>query len=59
MMTREFIKQLRERNVDDGHVVHLNRYIYCGVYDECVKFSVPYICRLKSHSCASSFITPL
>ena len=25
-MTREFIKQLRERNVDDGHVIHLNRY---------------------------------
>ncbi|XP_065892553.1 dehydrogenase/reductase SDR family member 11-like isoform X1 [Dysidea avara] len=24
IMTREFIKQLRERNVDDGHVVHLN-----------------------------------
>ncbi|XP_065892566.1 dehydrogenase/reductase SDR family member 11-like [Dysidea avara] len=24
MMTREFIKQLRERNVDDGHVIHLN-----------------------------------
>ncbi|XP_065892562.1 dehydrogenase/reductase SDR family member 11-like [Dysidea avara] len=24
IMTREFIKQLRERNVDDGHVFHLN-----------------------------------
>ncbi|XP_065892558.1 dehydrogenase/reductase SDR family member 11-like isoform X2 [Dysidea avara] len=24
MMTREFIKQLRERNVDDGHVVHIS-----------------------------------
>ncbi|XP_065913784.1 dehydrogenase/reductase SDR family member 11-like [Dysidea avara] len=24
VMTREFIKQLRERNVDDGHVFHLN-----------------------------------
>ncbi|XP_065892555.1 dehydrogenase/reductase SDR family member 11-like isoform X3 [Dysidea avara] len=24
VMTREFIKQLRERNVDDGHVIHLN-----------------------------------
>jgi len=26
MVTREFIKQLRERNVDDGHVVFMNRY---------------------------------
>ena len=26
MMTREFIKQLRERGVDDGHVVHISRY---------------------------------
>jgi len=25
MMTREFIKQLRERKVDDGHVVLINR----------------------------------
>ncbi|XP_065892556.1 dehydrogenase/reductase SDR family member 11-like [Dysidea avara] len=24
MMTREFIKQLRERNVDDGHVIFMN-----------------------------------
>ena len=26
MVTREFIKQLRERNVDDGHVFFMNRY---------------------------------
>ena len=27
MVTREFIKQLRERNVDDGHVVFMNRSV--------------------------------
>ena len=27
VMTREFIKQLRERGVDDGHVIFMNRYI--------------------------------
>ena len=33
MVTREFIKQLRERNVDDGHVIFMNRYIsfYCVI----------------------------
>ncbi|XP_065892560.1 dehydrogenase/reductase SDR family member 11-like isoform X2 [Dysidea avara] len=31
MMTREFIKQLRERNVDDGHVVHVNSIAGHGV----------------------------
>ena len=27
VMTREFIKQLRERGVDDGHVIFMNRCI--------------------------------
>ena len=26
MVTKEFIKQLRERSVDDGHVFFINRY---------------------------------
>ena len=29
VMTREFIKQLRERGVDDGHVILLNRFVCC------------------------------
>ena len=31
VMTREFIKQLRDRGVDDGHVILLNRYVL-GIY---------------------------
>jgi NAD(P)-dependent dehydrogenase (short-subunit alcohol dehydrogenase family) len=26
--TREVIKDMRDRKVDDGHVVHINRYIH-------------------------------
>ena len=32
ILTREFIKQLRERNVDDGHVIHISRFVlHCSI----------------------------
>ena len=35
MVTREFIKQLRERNVDDGHVILINRYSCVELNNKC------------------------
>ena len=37
MVTREFIKQLRERNVDDGNAFFMNRYA------ENIRFIASYI----------------
>ena len=51
ILTREFIKQLRERNVDDGHVVHLNRcYMHTVILTPlymCIEESVLRACILQ------------
>ena len=44
MVTREFIKQLRERNVDDGHVFFMNRYaIKYRIYRQQMTFQIQFI----------------
>ena len=44
MVTREFIKQLRERNIDDGHVFFMNRYAYNISDVQQVTFQIQFMC---------------